>query len=63
VTDSGHRPRSGNDPDIHPPSASPDDDERPPLWVRVFGIAALVLILIVVIVHLAGGGFHGHTMQ
>jgi len=38
-------------------------DESAPRWVKVFGIIALVLIVIVVIIHLAGGGFHGHAMQ
>ncbi len=41
-----------------PPSA--------PRWVKVFGIIALVLILLVVILHLTGnslGGPMGHGMQ
>ena len=37
-----------------------------PRWVKVFGIIALVLILLVVILHLTGnslGGPMGHGMQ
>jgi hypothetical protein len=30
-----------------------------PLWVKVFGIVALVLALLVIIMMLAGGGSHG----
>lgn len=32
-----------------------------PRWVKVFGIIAIVLVLLVVINHLAGGGMGGHT--
>jgi hypothetical protein len=32
-----------------------------PLWVYVFGIIALVLVLLFVILHLTGGGLGGHT--
>ena len=39
------------------------DDERTPRWVKVFGIIALVLVLIVVGIHLAGGGFHSHALK
>jgi len=30
-----------------------------PLWVKVFGIVALVLVLLVIIVMFASGGSHG----
>jgi hypothetical protein len=30
-----------------------------PLWVKVFGIVALVLVLLVIIMLFAGGGSHG----
>jgi hypothetical protein len=30
-----------------------------PLWVKVFGIVALVLVLLVIIMMFAGGGSHG----
>jgi hypothetical protein len=57
---------------------SPDDDsssqnsgeppstfveEGTPRWVKVFGIIALVLLLVVVAIHLIGRGFHGHASQ
>jgi hypothetical protein len=38
-------------------------DEGTPRWVKVFGLVALLVVLIVVVVHLAGGGFHGHAMR
>ena len=38
-------------------------EEGTPRWVKVFGIIALVLVLIVVIAHLVGGGPRGHGMQ
>lgn len=49
--------------------ATGDDGVRPdrgsppstPRWVKVFGIIAIVLVLLFVILHLAGGGFGGHT--
>lgn len=38
-------------------------DQRTPRWVQVFGIIALVVVLIVLGVHLAGGGFRGHMSR
>ena len=40
---------------------SPDSAPPPstPRWVWVFGIIAVLALLVVVIVHLTGGGFHG----
>ena len=32
-----------------------------PRWVKVFAIIVIVLVLLFVILHLAGGGFRGHT--
>jgi hypothetical protein len=32
-----------------------------PRWVKMFGIIALVLVLLFVILHLIGGGHGGHT--
>ena len=32
----------------------------PPRWVKAFGVIALALVLVFVILHLAGGGFRGH---
>ncbi|QDG87101.1 hypothetical protein [Pseudarthrobacter sp. NIBRBAC000502770] len=33
----------------------------PPRWVKVFGIIAIALVLLFVIIHLAGGGMGSHT--
>ena len=32
----------------------------PPRWVKVFGAVALILVLMVVVVHLSGGGLGNH---
>ena len=32
-----------------------------PRWVKMFGIVFIVLVLLLVILHLTGGGFKGHT--
>lgn len=32
-----------------------------PRWVKVFGIIALILVLLFVVLHLTGRGFGGHT--
>lgn len=34
---------------------------RMPLWVKVFGIVALVLALLFIILHLTGNSLRGHT--
>lgn len=41
---------------------TPVDDRAPPMprWVRVFGVVAILLVATFIVVHLAGGGFHGH---
>jgi hypothetical protein len=31
-----------------------------PRWVKVFGVAALILVLTFVVLHLTGRGFRGH---
>ncbi len=36
------------------------NDTGTPRWVKVFGIIAVVLLVVFVIVHLAGGGLRGH---
>jgi hypothetical protein len=33
-----------------------------PRWVKVFGIVALVLLVIFAVLHLTGHGLHGHTL-
>lgn len=44
---------------------SPDrhdgDGEGAPRWVKVSAAIAVVLVVVFVIVHLAGGGMAGHT--
>jgi hypothetical protein len=47
--------------DDPPPYPEPGDDTRTPRWVKVFAIVAIVLVLLFVIIHLAGGGLGGHT--
>lgn len=32
-----------------------------PRWVKLFVIIAIVLVLVFVVIHLAGGGMGGHT--
>ena len=46
----------------HDPDAGPDPESPPPAprWVKVFAILAVVLAVLVVIRHAAGGGMHGH---
>jgi hypothetical protein len=41
----------------------PDPGSPPstPRWVKALGLAVLVLVLVFVILHLAGGGFGGHA--
>lgn len=43
-----------------PPDPDADSDAGTPRWVKVFGIIAIILGLVFVIVHLAGGGLGGH---
>jgi len=38
-----------------------DDDTGTPRWVKVFGIIALVLVFVFIILHLTGHGLGGHT--
>jgi hypothetical protein len=47
-------PRSGADPDRESTTGTPR-------WVKVFGIIAIVLVLLFVALHLTGRGFGGHT--
>ena len=41
---------------------SPAGNQPPPMprWVKVFGIIAIALVALFVILHLAGRGFGGH---
>ena len=45
--------------------SGPNLDSPPstPRWVYALGIIALVLVVLVVILHLAGGGFGSHMHQ
>lgn len=45
------------------PNNSSKDEEQTPRWVKVFGVIAIVLVLVVVILHLTGGGFGGHGVH
>jgi hypothetical protein len=50
------------DPDTRDePDAGPDREPiiGPPLWVKVVGLIALVLVVLLVVVLLIGGGEHG----
>ncbi|MFF9808116.1 hypothetical protein ACF1G5_23855 [Streptomyces coeruleorubidus] len=47
---------------VGPPLRSDaDDDDGAPRWVKVSAAVAVVLVVVFVIVHLAGGGMPGHT--
>ncbi|HEU0079500.1 MAG TPA: hypothetical protein VFQ76_17720 [Longimicrobiaceae bacterium] len=48
------------DPPHHP---DPGDFPGTPRWVKVYGLAAIVFVLVVVVVHLAGGGFRHHGAE
>jgi hypothetical protein len=42
------------------PPAQPDDTQvGTPLWVKVFGVIALVVVVLFVVLLLIGGGSHG----
>jgi len=44
-----------------PDTASASDAITPaPRWVKVFGGVLVALLLVLVVLHLAGGGFRGH---
>ncbi|NUQ73897.1 MAG: hypothetical protein HUU21_10095 [Polyangiaceae bacterium] len=55
-----------------PPYPDPGDDTgvgpdresstSTPRWVKVSGLITVIMVLLFVVVHLAGGGFRGHTM-
>lgn len=38
------------------------EDEGPPRWVKAFGIVAIVLVVLFVVVHLTVGGLGNHGM-
>jgi hypothetical protein len=37
-----------------------DDTDYTPRWAKVFGIVVVVLIVLFVVLHIAGGGLGGH---
>ena len=48
----------------HYPDSNRDtgyDTTSTPRWVYVFGIIAIVLVLLFVVLHLTGGGLVGHA--
>jgi hypothetical protein len=49
--------------DPAPNFASSGDNGGTPRWVKVFGIIAIVLVLLFVILHLTGNGFRGHSLH
>jgi hypothetical protein len=53
------------DPPTYPEAGGDTSDETggTPRWVKVLGIIAVVLVLMFVILHLAFGGFGGHTQR
>lgn len=59
MTDSPSGPAAS--PETGDESMGPDPEATvgPPRWVKVFGIIALVLALLVVVVMFVGGGEHG----
>ena len=46
--------------DDHPPSDDPHGDTGTPRWVKLLAAVAIVLLLLVLGIHLAGGGLGGH---
>ncbi|MGW0118027.1 hypothetical protein [Streptomyces sp. NPDC003327] len=48
--------------DSSSPSGAHDEDEhRAPRWVKVSAGIAVLLVVVFVVVHLAGGGMVGHA--
>jgi hypothetical protein len=58
MADPPHYPDNGDDTGVGPDSESTASTPR---WVKVSGIIVVVLVLLFVVVHLAGGGLRGHT--
>ncbi|WP_437064340.1 hypothetical protein [Streptomyces sp. enrichment culture] len=44
-----------------PSGAHHEEDHRAPRWVKVSAGLAVLLVVVFVVVHLAGGGMVGHT--
>ena len=46
---------------MNPPTPGPNDRPPPmPRWVKLSGIIAILFVVTVIIVHLAGGGMRNH---
>ena len=58
MADSPHSPNSNGDPGVE---SDRESITPTPRWVKLFGIVALVLVLLFVFLHLTGGGLRGHT--
>ena len=43
------------------PGPAADSTTGTPRWVIVFGVVAVLLVVLFVVLHLAGGGFRGHA--
>lgn len=43
------------------PNPGNEIEESTPRWVKVFGIVALILLLLLAVLHLTGGGFGDHA--
>lgn len=50
-----------------PPHRQPDDGKKKPesmpLWVKIFGAVALLLLVTFIGLHLTGRGFGGHGLR
>ena len=56
MSDPRKRPSSGDDANLETDS---EDDPRVPRWVKLFGLAAILLLALVIVVMLLTGGQHG----
>lgn len=43
-----------------PVDSKPKPDRGMPRWVKVFAAIGIILVAVFLVVHLAGGGMHGH---
>jgi hypothetical protein len=61
TTEETHMTEPPSDPEV-PATREPEPPTTgAPRWVKVFGVIALALVVVFLIVHLAGGGFSNHT--
>jgi hypothetical protein len=45
------------------PMQSPGSTTSTPRWVKAFGITAIVVVLLIIVLHLAGYGLGGHMLH